>query len=201
MIGTAGTIAPGRRQHRAPGGTAVMVGVPKLGTDVPIPAMSVLEEKTILGCVYGSAHGAARLPAADQPDRARQARRRRDGHAHHAPRTRSTTPSRRCRTARSSAACSSDHQTGGTGSMSSIRFPNGSRRTRARSPRAVRRPRCRCPRAGAGSPARRGPRPAGPGAPSPPVGSPVPRRDGPSGRRARTSSLPAPPGEAAWAPR
>ena len=33
-----------------------MVGVPQLGTDVPIPALSVLEEKTILGCVYGSAH-------------------------------------------------------------------------------------------------------------------------------------------------
>jgi S-(hydroxymethyl)glutathione dehydrogenase/alcohol dehydrogenase len=32
-----------------------MVGVPRLDSDVAIPAMSVLEEKTILGCVYGSA--------------------------------------------------------------------------------------------------------------------------------------------------
>ena len=38
-----------------PGGTAVMVGVPKLGTDIAIPAMTVLEEKRILGCVYGGA--------------------------------------------------------------------------------------------------------------------------------------------------
>jgi S-(hydroxymethyl)glutathione dehydrogenase/alcohol dehydrogenase len=38
-----------------PGGTSVMVGVPALGTDVAIPAMTVLEEKQVLGCVYGSA--------------------------------------------------------------------------------------------------------------------------------------------------
>jgi S-(hydroxymethyl)glutathione dehydrogenase/alcohol dehydrogenase len=31
------------------------VGVPKLGTDVSIPAMTVLEEKKIFGCVYGGA--------------------------------------------------------------------------------------------------------------------------------------------------
>ena len=84
VIGTAGTIRQAVETTR-PGGTAVMVGVPKLGTDVSIPAMSVLEEKTILGCVYGSAQRAARLPAADQPDRAGQARRRFDGDAHHAP--------------------------------------------------------------------------------------------------------------------
>jgi S-(hydroxymethyl)glutathione dehydrogenase / alcohol dehydrogenase len=54
VIGTAGTIRQAVDTTR-PGGTAVMVGVPKLGTDVPIPAMSVLQEKKILGCVYGSA--------------------------------------------------------------------------------------------------------------------------------------------------
>ncbi|HEX4527833.1 MAG TPA: Zn-dependent alcohol dehydrogenase [Acidimicrobiia bacterium] len=54
VIGTAGTIRQAVETAR-PGGTAVMVGVPKLGTDVPIPSMSVLEEKTIRGCVYGSA--------------------------------------------------------------------------------------------------------------------------------------------------
>ena len=32
-----------------------MVGVPALGTDIAIPAMTVLEEKKVLGCVYGSA--------------------------------------------------------------------------------------------------------------------------------------------------
>jgi len=29
--------------------------VPALGTDIAIPAMTVLEEKKVLGCVYGSA--------------------------------------------------------------------------------------------------------------------------------------------------
>ena len=32
-----------------------MVGVPNLASEIPIPAMLVLEEKKILGCVYGSA--------------------------------------------------------------------------------------------------------------------------------------------------
>ena len=32
-----------------------MVGVPKLDSDISIPAMSVLDEKKMLGCVYGSA--------------------------------------------------------------------------------------------------------------------------------------------------
>jgi S-(hydroxymethyl)glutathione dehydrogenase/alcohol dehydrogenase len=54
VIGTAGTIRQAIDTAR-PGGTAVMVGVPKLSSDIPIPAMSILEEKTILGCVYGSA--------------------------------------------------------------------------------------------------------------------------------------------------
>jgi S-(hydroxymethyl)glutathione dehydrogenase/alcohol dehydrogenase len=54
VIGTAGTIRQAIDTAR-PGGTAVMVGVPKLSSDIPIPAMSILEEKRILGCVYGSA--------------------------------------------------------------------------------------------------------------------------------------------------
>jgi S-(hydroxymethyl)glutathione dehydrogenase/alcohol dehydrogenase len=54
VIGTAATIRQAVATAR-PGGTAVMVGVPRLDSDVAIPAMSVLEEKTILGCVYGSA--------------------------------------------------------------------------------------------------------------------------------------------------
>ena len=54
VIGTAGTVRQAIDAAR-PGGTAVMVGVPKLSADIPIPAMSILEEKTILGCVYGSA--------------------------------------------------------------------------------------------------------------------------------------------------
>jgi S-(hydroxymethyl)glutathione dehydrogenase/alcohol dehydrogenase len=54
VIGTAGTIRQAVDTAR-PGGTAVMVGVPRLDSEIGIPAMSVLEEKTILGCVYGSA--------------------------------------------------------------------------------------------------------------------------------------------------
>jgi len=54
VIGTAATIRQAIDTAR-PGGTAVMVGIPKLSSDIPIPAMSILEEKTILGCVYGSA--------------------------------------------------------------------------------------------------------------------------------------------------
>jgi S-(hydroxymethyl)glutathione dehydrogenase / alcohol dehydrogenase len=54
VIGTAGTIRQAIDTAR-PGGTAVMVGVPRLDSDVPVPAMSILEEKHILGCVYGSA--------------------------------------------------------------------------------------------------------------------------------------------------
>jgi len=54
VIGTAATVRQAVDSTR-PGGTAVMVGVPKLGTDVSIPAMTVLEEKKILGCVYGGA--------------------------------------------------------------------------------------------------------------------------------------------------
>jgi S-(hydroxymethyl)glutathione dehydrogenase/alcohol dehydrogenase len=54
VIGTAETVRQAVDSTR-PGGTSVMVGVPKLGTDVSIPAMTVLEEKKILGCVYGGA--------------------------------------------------------------------------------------------------------------------------------------------------
>jgi S-(hydroxymethyl)glutathione dehydrogenase / alcohol dehydrogenase len=61
VIGTAGTIRQAIDTAR-PGGTAVMVGVPKLSSDVPIPAMSVLEEKTIRGCVYGSAQVRREFP-------------------------------------------------------------------------------------------------------------------------------------------
>jgi S-(hydroxymethyl)glutathione dehydrogenase/alcohol dehydrogenase len=54
VIGTAPTIRQALDAARR-GGTAVMVGVPNLASEIPIPAMSVLEEKKILGCVYGSA--------------------------------------------------------------------------------------------------------------------------------------------------
>ncbi len=55
VIGTAGTIRQAVETAR-PGGTTVMVGVPQARLRrSAIPAMSVLEEKTILGCVYGSA--------------------------------------------------------------------------------------------------------------------------------------------------
>jgi S-(hydroxymethyl)glutathione dehydrogenase/alcohol dehydrogenase len=54
VIGNAATVRQAVDSTR-PGGTAVMVGVPKLGTDVSIPAMTVLEEKKVLGCVYGGA--------------------------------------------------------------------------------------------------------------------------------------------------
>jgi S-(hydroxymethyl)glutathione dehydrogenase/alcohol dehydrogenase len=54
VIGNAATVRQAVDSTR-PGGTTVMVGVPALGTDVAIPAMTVLEEKKILGCVYGSA--------------------------------------------------------------------------------------------------------------------------------------------------
>jgi S-(hydroxymethyl)glutathione dehydrogenase/alcohol dehydrogenase len=54
VIGTAATVRQAVDSTR-PGGTSVMVGVPKLGTDISIPAMTVLEEKRILGCVYGGA--------------------------------------------------------------------------------------------------------------------------------------------------
>jgi S-(hydroxymethyl)glutathione dehydrogenase/alcohol dehydrogenase len=54
VIGTAATVRQAVDSTR-PGGSAVMVGVPKLGTDVSIPAMTVLEEKKVLGCVYGGA--------------------------------------------------------------------------------------------------------------------------------------------------
>ncbi len=54
VIGTAGTIRQAV-DTAGKGGTAVMVGVPKLDSDISIPAMSVLDEKKVLGCVYGSA--------------------------------------------------------------------------------------------------------------------------------------------------
>jgi S-(hydroxymethyl)glutathione dehydrogenase/alcohol dehydrogenase len=54
VIGTAATIRQAVETARS-GGTAVMVGVPRLDADLAIPAMSVLTEKHIVGCVYGSA--------------------------------------------------------------------------------------------------------------------------------------------------
>jgi S-(hydroxymethyl)glutathione dehydrogenase/alcohol dehydrogenase len=54
VIGTPATIRQAVETAR-PGGTAVMVGVPRLDADLKIPPMSVLQEKRILGCVYGSA--------------------------------------------------------------------------------------------------------------------------------------------------
>jgi len=54
VIGTAATIRQAVDTARR-GGAAVMVGVPNLASDVAIPAMTVLDEKTIYGCVYGSA--------------------------------------------------------------------------------------------------------------------------------------------------
>ena len=61
VIGAAATIRQAVDTAR-PGGTAVMVGIPKLSSDVTIPAMSILEEKTILGCVYGSAQVRREFP-------------------------------------------------------------------------------------------------------------------------------------------
>ena len=61
VIGAAATIRQAVDTAR-PGGTAVMVGVPKLSSDITIPAMSILEEKTILGCVYGSAQVRREFP-------------------------------------------------------------------------------------------------------------------------------------------
>jgi S-(hydroxymethyl)glutathione dehydrogenase / alcohol dehydrogenase len=61
VIGTAGTIRQAVDTAR-PGGMAIMVGVPKLSSEVPIPAMSVLQEKTIKGCVYGSAQVRREFP-------------------------------------------------------------------------------------------------------------------------------------------
>jgi S-(hydroxymethyl)glutathione dehydrogenase/alcohol dehydrogenase len=54
VIGTAATLRQTLALTR-PGGTAVMVGLPKLSSDYAIPAMTVLQEKRVLGCVYGSA--------------------------------------------------------------------------------------------------------------------------------------------------
>ena len=54
VIGTPETIREAVEITR-PGGTTVMVGLPRLSADIGIPAMSVLTEKRILGCVYGSA--------------------------------------------------------------------------------------------------------------------------------------------------
>jgi S-(hydroxymethyl)glutathione dehydrogenase/alcohol dehydrogenase len=51
-------IAPTIRQAidcTRPGGTTVMVGMPKLDSDIPIPATNVLLQKTVKGTMYGGA--------------------------------------------------------------------------------------------------------------------------------------------------
>lgn len=55
VIGTAATIRQAVETAR-PGGAAVLVGVPKLTDDVPIPAFSILAGKRLLGCIYGQAN-------------------------------------------------------------------------------------------------------------------------------------------------
>jgi S-(hydroxymethyl)glutathione dehydrogenase/alcohol dehydrogenase len=44
------------------GGTAVVVGLAHKGTDVSLPAIEFLSEKSILGCYYGSSNVAVELP-------------------------------------------------------------------------------------------------------------------------------------------
>jgi S-(hydroxymethyl)glutathione dehydrogenase/alcohol dehydrogenase len=54
VIGTTATIRQAIDTAR-PGGTAIMVGIPNLASEIALPAMSILQEKKVLGCVYGSA--------------------------------------------------------------------------------------------------------------------------------------------------
>lgn len=61
VIGTAATIRQAVETAR-PGGAAVLVGVPKLSDDVPIPAMSILAGKRLLGCIYGQANVRSDFP-------------------------------------------------------------------------------------------------------------------------------------------
>jgi len=61
VIGTAATVRQAIDSAR-PGGTAVMVGIPKLSSEIGVPAMVVLEEKSVLGCVYGSAQVRREFP-------------------------------------------------------------------------------------------------------------------------------------------
>jgi S-(hydroxymethyl)glutathione dehydrogenase/alcohol dehydrogenase len=61
VIGTAATVRQAVDTAR-PGGTAVLVGLPKLSSEFGIPAMVVLEEKSILGCAYGSANVRREFP-------------------------------------------------------------------------------------------------------------------------------------------
>ena len=46
----------------APGGTAVVVGVSPAGTEVSLPALEFLSEKSVIGSYYGSADPAQTLP-------------------------------------------------------------------------------------------------------------------------------------------
>jgi S-(hydroxymethyl)glutathione dehydrogenase/alcohol dehydrogenase len=61
VIGTAATIRQAVETAR-PGGAAVLVGVPKLTDDVPIPAFSILAGKRLLGCIYGQANVRSDFP-------------------------------------------------------------------------------------------------------------------------------------------
>jgi S-(hydroxymethyl)glutathione dehydrogenase/alcohol dehydrogenase len=45
-----------------PGGTAVVVGIAAKGVEVSLPAIEFLNEKSILGCYYGSANVSVELP-------------------------------------------------------------------------------------------------------------------------------------------
>jgi S-(hydroxymethyl)glutathione dehydrogenase/alcohol dehydrogenase len=54
VLGTEATIRQAVEMAR-PGGTAVLVGVPRLSGEISLPAMTVLSGKAILACVYGHA--------------------------------------------------------------------------------------------------------------------------------------------------
>ena len=45
-----------------PGGQATVVGIAPAGVEVSLPALDLLNEKTLRGCYYGSADVAAELP-------------------------------------------------------------------------------------------------------------------------------------------
>jgi S-(hydroxymethyl)glutathione dehydrogenase/alcohol dehydrogenase len=55
VIGTPPTIRTAIDLTR-PGGTTVMVGMPKLDADILVPATNVLQQKTVAGTMYGGAH-------------------------------------------------------------------------------------------------------------------------------------------------
>ena len=108
VIGLPETILQAYNMARR-GGTVVIVGMPRVDAQVTLSAIELFyDEKTLLGCMYGSAPGAPRLPALRRPGRDRPPRHRLDGVAHGSSSTRSTTRSGPWKRARSSAASSSD---------------------------------------------------------------------------------------------